>query len=146
MNTLSLTNPVCNSNYLSMWPKISNLSEFHYYFQATTQAKSGLLVLVLATVPDRHVGSGSRLEPNRRQIRGPGSVSNGSSFGPGRFYRSAWQRPYPIKNRRLFKRTIALWLQILIREFSIWYIQYVASYGASFGRLRFSISSNLSKQ
>jgi hypothetical protein len=22
------------------------------------------------------------------------SVSNGSSFGPGRFYRSAWQRPY----------------------------------------------------
>jgi len=29
----------------------------------------------------------------------PTSVSNGSSFGPGRFYRSAWKRPYPIKNR-----------------------------------------------
>jgi hypothetical protein len=26
-------------------------------------------------------------------------VSNCSSFGPGRFYRSAWQLPYPIKNR-----------------------------------------------
>jgi len=30
------------------------------------------------------------------------SVSNGSSFGPGGYYRSAWQRPYPIKNRRFF--------------------------------------------
>jgi len=74
------------------------------------------------------------------------SVSNGSRFGPGRFYRSAWQWPYPIKNRRFFKRTVALWLQILIREFSVWYIKYVATYGASFGRLRFSISSNLSKR
>ena len=50
------------------------------------------------------------------------SVSNGSSVVPGRFYRSLWKRPYPIKNRRFFKRTIALWLQILIREFSVWYI------------------------
>jgi len=72
------------------------------------------------------------------------SVSNGSSFRPGRFYWSAWQRPYPIKNRRFFKRTIALWLQISIREFSVWHIKYVTSYGASFGRIRFSISSNLS--
>jgi len=74
------------------------------------------------------------------------SVSNGSSFGPGRFYRSAWQRPYPIKNRRFFKRIITLRPQILIREFSVWYIKYVALHGASFGRLRFSISSNLSKR
>jgi len=74
------------------------------------------------------------------------SVSNGCSFGPGRFYRSVWQRLYPIKNRRFFKRTIALWLQIWIREFNVWYIKYVALYGASSGRLRFSISSNLSKR
>jgi len=53
-------------------------------------------------------------------------VSNGSSFGPGRFYRSAWQRPYPIKNRRFFKRTITLRPQILIREFSVWYVKYAA--------------------
>jgi len=26
------------------------------------------------------------------------SVSNGSRFGPGGYYRSAWQRPYHIKN------------------------------------------------
>jgi len=84
---------------------------------------------------------------NRSNIhRVPCSVSNGSSFVPDRFYRSAWQRPYPIINRRFFKRTITLWLQILIREFSVWYIKYVASYGASFGRLRFWISSNLSKR
>jgi len=76
----------------------------------------------------------------------PRSVRNGSRYGPGGYYRSVWQRPYPIKNRRFFKRTIALWLQILIREFSVWYIKYVASYGASFGRLRFSISLNLSKR
>jgi len=82
----------------------------------------------------------------RSATKGLCSVSNGSSFGPGRFYRSAWQRPYPIKNRRFFKRTIALWLQILIREFSVWYIRCVAVYGACFGRLRFSISSNPSKR
>ena len=74
------------------------------------------------------------------------SVSNGSSFRPGQFYRSAWQRSYAIKNWRFFKRTIALWLQILIREFSVWYIKCVALYGASFGCLRFSISSILSKR
>jgi hypothetical protein len=74
------------------------------------------------------------------------SVSNSSSFGPGRFYRSAWQRPYPIKNRRFFKRTITLRPQILIREFSVWYVKYAAQRGASFGRLRFSISLNLSKR
>jgi len=50
------------------------------------------------------------------------SVSNGSRFVPGRFYRSAWQRPYPIKYGRFFKRTITLRPQILIREFSIWYV------------------------
>ena len=74
------------------------------------------------------------------------SVSNSSSFVPGWFYRSAWQQPYPLNNRRFFKHTIALWLQILIRESGVWYIEYVASYGASFGRLRLSISSNLSKR
>jgi hypothetical protein len=35
---------------------------------------------------------------------------------------------------------------MLIREFSVWYVKYVASHGASFGRLRFLISLNLSKQ
>jgi len=74
------------------------------------------------------------------------SVSNGSSFGPGRYYRSAWQRPYAIKNRRFFKRTITLRPQILIREYSVWYVKYAALHGASFGRLRFSISLNLSKR
>ena len=74
------------------------------------------------------------------------SVSNGSSFGPGGYYRSAWQWPYPIKNRLLFKRTITLRPQILIREFSVWYVKYVALHGASFGRLRLSISLNLSKR
>jgi hypothetical protein len=74
------------------------------------------------------------------------SVSNGSSFGPGQFYRSAWQRPYPIKNRRFFMRTITLRPQILVREFSVWYVKYAAQRGASFGSLRFSISSNQSKQ
>jgi hypothetical protein len=29
-------------------------------------------------------------------------VSNGSSFGPSWVYRSTWQWPYPIKNRRYF--------------------------------------------
>jgi hypothetical protein len=74
------------------------------------------------------------------------SVSNGSCFGPGGSYGSAWQRPYPIKNRRFFKQTITLRPQILIREFSIWYVKYVALHGASFGCLRFSISLNLSNR
>ena len=34
------------------------------------------------------------------------SVSNGSRFGQGGYYRSAWQWPYHIKNRRFFKRTV----------------------------------------
>ena len=75
-----------------------------------------------------------------------GSVSNGSSFGPGRFYRSAWQRPYPIKNRRFFKRTITLRSQILIGQFGVWYVKYAALHGASFGCLRLLISWNLSKR
>jgi len=75
-----------------------------------------------------------------------GSVSNGSSFGPSRFYRSGWQRPYPIKNLRVFKRTITFRPQISIKEFSVWYVKYVFLHGASFGCLRFLISSNLSKQ
>jgi len=74
------------------------------------------------------------------------SVSNGSSFGPGRFYRSVWQWPYPIKNRRFFKRTITLTPQILIREFSVRYVKYAAQRGASFGCHQFWISLNLSKQ
>jgi hypothetical protein len=36
-------------------------------------------------------------------LPGSTSVNNGTSFGPGRFYRSAWQLPYPIKNRPFFK-------------------------------------------
>ena len=75
-----------------------------------------------------------------------GMVSNGSSFGLGRIYRSAWQWPYPIKNRSLFKRTITLRPQILIREFSVWYVKYAAQHVASFGGLRFSISLNLCKR
>jgi len=74
------------------------------------------------------------------------SVSNGSSFGPSWFYRSAGQRPYPIKNRRFFKRTITLRPPILIREFSVWYVKYAAQHGASFSCLQFSISLNLSKR
>jgi len=102
------------------------------------------------TTPTRHSRSGlwTVLELDRTVYpvqTGTTSVSNGSSFGPGRFYRSAWQRPYPIKNRRFFKRTITLRPQILIREFSVWYVKYAAQHGASFGRLRFSISSNLCK-
>jgi len=80
------------------------------------------------------------------QCLGAISVSNGSSFGPGGYYRSTWQRPYPIKNRRFFKRTITLRPQILIREYSVWYVKYAALHGASFGRLWFSISLNLSKR
>jgi hypothetical protein len=79
-------------------------------------------------------------------LAGVVSVSNGSSFGPGGYYRSAWQRPYPIKNRRFFKRTITLQPQIFIREFSVWYVKYAALHGASFGRLQFLISLNLSKR
>jgi len=79
---------------------------------------------------------------------GPGlsSVSNGSSFGPGRFYRFAWQQPYPIQIRRFCKRTIALRPQLLIGEFCVWYVTYATWRGASFGDLRFSISLNLSKR
>jgi len=73
------------------------------------------------------------------------SVSKRSSFGPSRFYRSVSQQPYPIKNPRFFKRTITLRPQILIGEFSIWYVKYAALHGASFGCLRFLISWNLSK-
>jgi len=73
------------------------------------------------------------------------SVSNGSSFGAGRFYRSTWQQPYPTKNGRFFMRTITLRPQILKREFSVWYIKYGAPHSASFGDLRFLISSKLSK-
>jgi len=86
------------------------------------------------------------LYENKRDNIANTSVSNGSSFGPGGYYRSAWQRPYPIKNRRFFKRTITLRPQILIREYSVWYVKYAALYGASFGRLQFSISFNLSKR
>jgi len=43
-------------------------------------------------------------------------------------------------------RTITLRPQILIREFSVWYVKYAAQHGASFGGLRFSIFLNLSKQ
>jgi len=74
------------------------------------------------------------------------SVSNGSRFGRGRYYRSAWRRPYPSKNRRFFMRTITLKPQILIRESSVWYVKYAALHGASFGRLRFLISLNFSKR
>jgi len=74
------------------------------------------------------------------------SGCNGSSFGPDGYYRSVWQRPYPIKNRRFFERTITVRPQILIREFSVWYVKYATLHGASFGRLRFSISLILSKQ
>jgi len=73
--------------------------------------------------------------PDAQDVAVAPSVSNGSSFGPGRFYRSAWQRPYPIKNRRFFKRTITLRPQILIREFSVWYVKYAAQHSTSFGRL-----------
>jgi len=48
------------------------------------------------------------------------SVNNGSSFGPGRFYRSAWQQPYHINNQRFSKQTITLKQQILIRDSSVW--------------------------
>ena len=74
------------------------------------------------------------------------SVNNGSAFRPGRFYRSAWEWPNPIKNRRFFNRTITLRPQILISEFSVWYVSYAALHGTSFGHLRFLISSNLSKR
>ena len=73
------------------------------------------------------------------------SVSNGSTFGPGRFYRSVWQQPYPIENGPFFKRTITLRPQVLIRKSSVWWVEYVAPHGASFGDLRFLISSNFSK-
>ena len=73
------------------------------------------------------------------------SISNGSSFGPGQFYRSPWQQPDPINNQQFFKWTITLTPQILVREFIVWYVKYAALHGASFGSLRFSISSNLRK-
>jgi hypothetical protein len=57
---------------------------------------------------------------------------------------SVWQWPYPIKNRGFFKGTITFRLQTLIREFSVWYIQYGAQRGASFDSLQCSISLNLS--
>jgi len=72
--------------------------------------------------------------------------SNGSIFGTGRFYRSAWHRPYHIKNRRFFNWTAQLSPPILIRQFRAWYASYATLHGASFGRLRFLISSKLSKQ
>jgi hypothetical protein len=76
----------------------------------------------------------------------PIGVSNGSSFGPGQFYRSAWDRPYPIKNRQFFRRTITLRPQILNREFGVYYVQYAAPRCAEFGGLQFLISLNLSKR
>ena len=72
------------------------------------------------------------------------SVSNGSSVGPGRLYGSVWQHPYTFNNRRFLKRTITLRLQTSIPEFSVWYVEYSAPHGASFGSLGLSISSNLS--
>jgi len=57
-----------------------------------------------------------------------------------------WQRPYPIKNRGFFTRTIISRQQILIREFGVWYVKYAALHGAFFDHLRFSISLNLSQQ
>jgi len=75
-----------------------------------------------------------------------GSVSNSSIFGTGRFYWSAWQRPYHINNRRFFMWTAQISAPILIRQFGAWYVKYAALHGASFGLLRFSISSKLSKR
>jgi hypothetical protein len=43
-------------------------------------------------------------------------------------------------------RTINLRPQLLITEFSVWYVKYAALHGASFGRLQFSISLNFSKR
>jgi len=74
------------------------------------------------------------------------SVSNGSSFGPGQFNKSAWQLIYPTKNRQFFMRTTTLRPQIFNRGFGVWYVQYATPCGASYGGLRFSISSNLSQR
>jgi len=74
------------------------------------------------------------------------SLSNGSRFEHGGYYRSSWQQPYHIQNRRFFKQTVQLSPRILVRTFSIWYIKYAALHGSSFGVLRFSISRKFSKQ
>jgi len=68
-----------------------------------------------------------------------GNVSKGSSVGPGRFYRSEQQQPYPIKNEPFFKQTITLRPQILIRQFSDCYVKYSAEHGESFCSLIFDI-------
>jgi len=52
----------------------------------------------------------------------------------------------PHQKSTIFKRTIILRPQISIREFSVWYVRYAALRGASFGRLRFLISLNISKR
>jgi len=53
---------------------------------------------------------------NRRLLKPPfGSISNASRFAPVLFYRSAWQRPYPINNRQFVIWMITLRPQILIR-------------------------------
>jgi hypothetical protein len=52
----------------------------------------------------------------------------------------------PHQKSTIFMQTITLRSQILIREFSVWYVKYAALHGTSFGRLQFLISLILSKR
>jgi len=65
------------------------------------------------------------------------SVSNGSTFGTSRFYRSVWQWPCNIKNWRFFMQTVQLSPPIYIRQYRAWYLKYASLHGVSFAGLRF---------
>jgi len=75
-----------------------------------------------------------------------GSVSNGSIFGTGWLYWSAWQWLSHINNQQFFKRTAQSSPPIVIRQCRARYVKYATLHGASFGWLRSSITLKLSKR
>jgi len=62
-----------HSHVFSLYSHLCICVSMYLYSYPSTHAISGLAAgVVLATVPDRHFGSGSVSEPNRCQIGGPG--------------------------------------------------------------------------
>jgi len=49
------------------------------------------------SISSRSTPAPGRISTRHVVSRPASSVRNGPSFGPGGYYRSAWQRPYPIK-------------------------------------------------
>ena len=148
-NTMIMVWYSCTDHWLG---KMEDRTSLTLHWHSFLGGDSDMGTTVFAHNGGHHIGDAIKslhspwIMPDAKAIIVDTSVSNGSSFGPGRFYRSAWQQPYPIKNRRFFKRTITLRSPILIRQFSVWYVQYAAQCGTSFGRLLSLISSSLRKR